>query len=80
VKLYKFYKEDCSPCSTLKKILKLINLEDYELIEINMSLQENKDKFSDIDVVPVLQLENGKKLIGVKTKSTTEKWLKENSL
>jgi hypothetical protein len=78
--LYKFFKENCSPCSTLVKVLSLIDLEPYHLQieEINMSKDENKILHPEITIVPTLRLENGIELVGVKSKKNTVAWLDEN--
>lgn len=78
MKLYKFFKQGCYPCNTVTAILKRIELpEDVELIEIDAGLSENKEFVgkSEVEKVPVLLFENGKRLIGVKPKIVIEKFI-----
>jgi hypothetical protein len=58
-KIYKFYKPGCQPCVTLKKIMNQVDLSNFEIIDIDMSLEENKVQYPEIDVVPVLMKEDG---------------------
>ena len=54
-----------------------------EIIELNVEQEENKQlaKEKGIDKVPVLMLENGNKLIGLKTKDEIMKFVNsENNL
>jgi thiol-disulfide isomerase/thioredoxin len=80
MKLFKFYKENCYPCSTLSAILRRLELpENIELIEVNASLAENKELVEqyNIEKVPVLVFEDdSKRLIGVKPKIIVEQFLK----
>jgi hypothetical protein len=80
LKLYKFYKEGCSPCGTLVRFLNQIDLETYHLQveEVNMSLAENKTLYPEINIVPTLRLENGVELVGLKLKRVIIAWLDEN--
>lgn len=78
MKLYKFYRPDCSPCLTMVKVFKTINLNNYdlELVEINMELQENKEKYPDIKIVPTFRVDNNQ-ITGAKSKKNMENWLNE---
>lgn len=81
MKLYKFYKEDCSPCSTLAKIMNLITIpEAVEVIPLNMNLEEVKTlaKEKGITSVPVLMFENGNKMVGVKKRQSVEEFIVSN--
>ena len=78
MKLYKFYKDDCSPCKTMKKIMSLIDIpEEIEVIELSVNNEENKNMARDngITTVPALMFENGKKFIGVKKKQIVEEFI-----
>jgi thiol-disulfide isomerase/thioredoxin len=70
-KLYKFYKSDCPPCYAMGRNLTQLKLADsMEIVELNVGLEENKEiaKEKGIDKVPALMLENGKTLVGLKSK------------
>ena len=42
-KIYKFYKPNCSPCSTLVKMMATMNIpNDFEFIELNVEDEKNK--------------------------------------
>ncbi len=83
-KLYKFYKNDCSPCYAMARNLLQLRLADtMEIVELNVELEENKQLAVDkgISKVPVLMLENGNKLVGLKTKDEIMKFVNsENNL
>lgn len=77
MKLYKFYKQDCSPCNLLSKIIKMISLpENIELVEIDAT--ENIELVSEFNItaVPVLAFSPEVKLVGVKSKPQIEEWIK----
>jgi glutaredoxin len=72
MKLYKFSKPQCPPCNTIAAILKTIELpEGIELVEINVTEEENKHYLDDFGItsVPVLMAENGKRLNGATNKN-----------
>lgn len=71
IKLYKFYKSNCAPCYALSRILIQTKLpENIEVIELNVGDEKNKElaKKNEIDKVPALMFEDGRKIIGSKTK------------
>ncbi len=63
---------------TLGKIMRQMDLSDFEIIEIDMTNEDNQDLYEDVDTVPRIRLENGAELVGVKSKVNLENWLKEN--
>ncbi|GEM_PF-4803282 len=78
MKLYKYFKPGCYPCTTVTAILKRVDLpEDVELVEIDASLEENKHLLVEnkVEKVPVLLFENGKRLYGVKPKIILQEWI-----
>ena len=78
MKLYKFYKNGCSPCATLTKILGLVDLQGIELVNLDVNEDENKSfvKPNGIETVPVLMFETGEKLVGVKKKQIVEDFIR----
>jgi hypothetical protein len=76
--VYKFYKPGCQPCATLGKIMKQMDLQDVQIKEIDMSLPENKERYPDIEVVPILRKENGEQT-RLLPKYKLEGWLNENN-
>ena len=82
-KLYKFYKNDCSPCYAMGRNLLQLHLADtIDIVELNVELEENKQLAIDkgISKVPVLMLENGNKLVGLKTKDEIMKFIGSENL
>ena len=74
-KIYKFYKPNCSPCSTLVKMMATMNIpNDFEFIELNVEDEKNKQFAYDngIDKTPSLMFEDGKTIIDVNGKSQKE--------
>ena len=68
-KIYKFYKPNCSPCSTLVKMMATMNIpNDFEFIELNVEDEKNKQFAYDngIDKTPSLMFEDGRKMVGLK--------------
>lgn len=79
IKLYKFYKNNCSPCYVLARILVVVDMpEDVELVNINVENEENKAFAlkNEIEKVPVLMFEDGRKLILPKSKIEVINFLK----
>lgn len=77
--LYKFFKQKCYPCATVTAILKRINIPDgIQISEIDASLEENKTLLEkhNIEKVPVLLFEDGRRLDGMKPLIVIEKFIK----
>lgn len=71
MKLYKFFKPDCKPCSTLAKVMDTLNLpEDLEIIPLDVSFEENKKMAyaNGINQTPSLMYEDGRKMVGFRTR------------
>jgi predicted DsbA family dithiol-disulfide isomerase len=66
-----------------RNLLQLRLADTMEIVELNVELEENKQLAVDkgISKVPVLMLENGNKLVGLKTKDEIMKFVNsENNL
>lgn len=82
-KLYKFYKNDCSPCYAMARNLLQLHLADtMDIVELNVNDETNKElaKENGIDKVPALMLENGNTLIGLKNKDEIMAFVNEKNL
>jgi glutaredoxin len=69
--VYKFFRDSCSPCYNLSRILNVINIpDDVEIVPKNVGEENNKTlaKSYGIDKVPALIFEDGRKIIGNLTK------------
>lgn len=76
--MYKVYKEDCSPCRTLSKLMKMINIpEDIEVISVDAKDEKNKEFIQkhEIKITPTLVFETGLKMEGVKRKEVINNFI-----
>lgn len=78
MKLFKFYKNNCAPCYSVTRTLTKLNVSDkFDLVQLNVELPENKKMAVEkgIKIVPVLMLEDGRMLEGMKTEKEIVEFL-----
>ena len=79
MKVYKFYADWCQPCKMLSKILKDVDTNDHELIDVNIDEQEQMAIDFSVRGVPTMVMvdESGKevkRLVGMESESKLNEW------
>lgn len=77
MKVYKFYKDDCPPCSVLSSILSSLELNDVEIIPVDVQSDDGM-KFArskGVSSVPTMIRDDGVMMVGMRGKDKVSLFL-----
>ena len=79
MKFTKFYKPNCDPCKFLGKVLTEIDDPEFQLVEIDITEEDNRHYVQEMDIimVPILLSETGNMLRGLKKPVITKQFIKD---